>query len=498
MSLPEKKDDARYQQIAQLIALFESGCTAEAQYEAKRLIEIWPQDAECWRNYAFIVTRNGDDQTKQVLQQALIFNPDDVHLLRQLSRELVGQGNLKDAEIYLARAVNVAHQSPEILFEYASLQFQLQNFEKALASFLQLIRISPRVLDAYRGAINCQLKLRNRDAALEICLSGIEQMPDCAPLYLQRADLLMQQIEFAAAIIDYKRAIAFGEKSETCYLNLGVALKNCGEFSESLVFLKLATDGLLNYLSLHSQGLDRTRRIPTQKNLESHWAKLVLQSLKGRFAKHQIDWCLMAGTLLGIYRDGGFIRGDKDIDIAMPFEIDRGILVDILCQDGEFVVQSYYAKKWQQHAKYSLTIKHRASDICVDIFFLEPVSETCFLMGIDHPGQAILSQLSRFDFAYFAWQDEMWPVPGNVERYLLETYGNSWREPNPFYDTIISHPCRIASSIPVVLCYGYAHLYACLSNQKWKHALAYAEQLLQRREDELLNKIAAQCRAWDE
>jgi tetratricopeptide (TPR) repeat protein len=496
MSSLERDSNQRIDLIDNLIALFESGRAIEAQIAARQLVDLWPEDAECWRNYAFIVSRNGDSETEKVLRQALKLNPDSVVILRHLGRVLATQGKLSDAVDYLKQAVEIDHQCSEILFEYASIQFQLQDFEGALTSFYGLIQLNSRILDAYRGAISCQLKLQKISEAIELCNLGLMHFPNSAVLYRQSADLFMHHKEFTSAVVAYRNAITHGDISHICYLNLGIALKNCGEFSESLVFLKIAVNDLLTQLPLSSTSVDRIRRIPTQKKIQIDFAKQVLLKLKELFELHQIRWCLIAGTLLGVYRDGDLIRGDKDIDIAMPIHIDREWLKRILLYDGEFDIQSAYGEKHQQNAKYSLTIKHTKTDICVDVFFLEPVDDTSFLMGIDHPGQAILSRLSKFEFGWWMWQAESWPVPSNIEKYLLETYGERWSEPNPLYDTIISHPCRIAEAIPVVLCYGYAKLYADLLDKKWRHARAYTEQLLLRQDDMLLHKVREQCSLW--
>ena len=479
----------RHQLVAHVIALFEAGQKTEAEREAKRLVEAWPEDGECWRNYAIIATSNQSRDCRHILSRAVAFYPNDVAVLLRFGQILVADGDFFEAEKFLKRALVLQPQTSECLFEYAAVLYRLGNIEDALKYFLDLIALNPHILDAHLGAGACAQKLHKPDVAVSIYQLALRYFPQCADLHFQCANLFLQQAAFGEAVVCYQAAIACGQKSGDCYLNLGIALKNSGRFSESLGSLRLALEYLLQQLKSADDHVQLVRPMAMQKALPAPWAKKVLQSLKRRCAAYGLDWCLMAGTLLGIYRDGDFIRGDKDMDIGMRFDVDRARLEECLCGDGEFVKQTHFGKVVDQVSNYSFTVKHRQSDISVDIFFLQPFQDDYFLMGVDHPGQAILSRLTRFEFAQFCWQDEMWPVPSDVEAYFLEVYGVSWREPNPFYDTIISHPCRIAASIPVVLCYGYAQLYAYLSNQKWAHAFAYSEQLLGRQQDELLEDV---------
>lgn len=49
----------------------------------------------------------------------------------------------------------------------------------------------------------------------------------------------MQRLEFAAAIVDYNKMIAPGEKFSICYLNLGIVLNNSGGSFLKLFFFEI-------------------------------------------------------------------------------------------------------------------------------------------------------------------------------------------------------------------------------------------------------------------
>lgn len=107
--------------------------------------------------------------------------------------------------------------------------------------------------------------------------------------------------------------------------------------------------------------------------------------------KHEITYYMIAGTLLGAVRHGGFIPWDLDIDIAMPRgEYERFKAVCESEQDGRFFYLDYekdrlhmrphalfVAKNTRLHLKYdSANPKRKEKGIYLDIFPLdEPPAE---------------------------------------------------------------------------------------------------------------------------
>lgn len=217
-------------------------------------------------------------------------------------------------------------------------------------------------------------------------------------------------------------------------------------------------------------------------------ARATLDLLRARLNDAGIPWCLLAGTLLGIYRDGDILPYDKDMDLAIPAAIERRRVIAALGESGEFE----YRQRFRQRSDdtYSMSFVHAKQGVTVDFFFLHPDGDHHFIAGVDHPAQPMLCRIRRFEFAMHPWRGTQWPIPAAPEQYLEDVYGDKWRQPDPVFDTVLSNPNRLPQSIPLVICHGYERLYECLLEHHWKRAAAYCRQLQARRPDPLLEAIA--------
>ena len=72
----------------------------------------------------------------------------------------------------------------------------------------------------------------------------------------------------------------------------------------------------------------------------------------------------MAGTFLGIYRDGSLITGDKDIDIAVPWDVPREKLLELLIPYGFLSLPLTDGEPL-----WCTPVVHKATKVSVDIFF---------------------------------------------------------------------------------------------------------------------------------
>lgn len=105
--------------------------------------------------------------------------------------------------------------------------------------------------------------------------------------------------------------------------------------------------------------------------------------------RHQLQYYLFAGTLLGAARHQGFIPWDDDIDIAMPRE-DYNKLIQLFDGNNKYFLQSVYSDKYYTN-HYAKVLKNGTSFVeysaqnlkCkngmwVDIFPINPVPSSSF------------------------------------------------------------------------------------------------------------------------
>lgn len=173
-------------------------------------------------------------------------------------------------------------------------------------------------------------------------------------------------------------------------------------------------------------------------------AKQALEDFAALFPKSEWPWYLVSGTLLGVYRDGGFMAHDYDIDLGVnDGEVDVHAMLDKLDAAPEFVV-----KKIDHHLEVSrknsgdyaiqayrtmYKVIHR-DGVNLDIFIHYRDGDVLWHGSVIHRWDNKVYGLTEYDLAGV-------PVlgPDDPERYLTENYGD-WRTPVTDFDCTTGTP----------------------------------------------------------
>ena len=211
-----------------------------------------------------------------------------------------------------------------------------------------------------------------------------------------------------------------------------------------------------------------------------HHGDLVIQTLiatADAFRDAGLPFHLIGGTLLALYRDGTPFPHDKDIDLGVPFDVDRdavyqalaGGFTPVLPKDDPRAVAS---RQW------ILGFTHQPTGIGVDLLFMHPHGDMVRLnMGWpDHIG----TEMPAYGLEMLRWQDRDWPMPSPPERYLEGIYGPGWRKPERHYDTQVSNPSRTQESLPRAVTLGLMRLVEAVRAGQWAKADALGQQILAR------------------
>ena len=173
-------------------------------------------------------------------------------------------------------------------------------------------------------------------------------------------------------------------------------------------------------------------------------AKKALKDFAALFPKDQWPWYLVSGTLLGVYRDGGFMAHDYDIDLGVnDGEVDVVAMLDILEQSPEFVVKKvdhHLEVSRLSHGNYNIQayrtmykVIHR-DGVNLDIFIHYLEGDVLWHGSVIHRWDNKVYGLTDYELAGV-------PVlgPDEPDRYLTENYGD-WRTPVTDFDCTTGTP----------------------------------------------------------
>ena len=132
-----------------------------------------------------------------------------------------------------------------------------------------------------------------------------------------------------------------------------------------------------------------------------------------------LEWCLFAGTALGFFRDRKYIPWDNDIDIALLKRDDDELqaLSDALYAVGFNVGRDCVNNDGTQNRHFfgGMEEDHSEEDgVLVDVFHTFTEEEMQYLYAFD----AVV------------YKDDLFPLPGPIQSYLMHTYGGSFMVPD--------------------------------------------------------------------
>lgn len=145
-------------------------------------------------------------------------------------------------------------------------------------------------------------------------------------------------------------------------------------------------------------------------------AEINLENVVYILDRYAVEYRLIFGTLLGIYRDKSLIPYDIDIDLAIPFEYTEKFSVAMkrLINDYEF-----------RPIRYSkdMVFSFIRNGIYVDIYFFK-LNESTYKCG-----QYEIQQEDYNSYMKLNYRNQKYKTIRNPERFFIEYYGNDWRTP---------------------------------------------------------------------
>jgi tetratricopeptide (TPR) repeat protein len=423
-------------------------------------------------------------------------------------------GRVTEAEGCYRKLLKMHPGNADILNMLGVLAGQKNEYTNACQLIRQAIRINPGQASYYSN-LGLALRGANKlDEAISAFRKAIEIQPELAQAHNNLGSTLKRRGDLDAAIEAYRRALHIDTDYRDAQLNLAGTLLRAGkltpakEIIEHVLHLNPADVEMQHLLGLAfmdegnyddalktcMQSLQTmiNARLPPPtgtppQTLDRKLARQALLDLKKVLDGAGVEFFLRSGTLLGCMREGNFLEHDKDIDIGVFETVDKNTLL------GLITASEYFTQPADPHAEQntvSFSVQHR-NTTGFDIYFYRDTGDhyttDCFI-----PGRAYTKTFTRFSLKPVKFIGTSFLAPDNPDLYLTELYGN-WKEPDHYFDSMISSRNLDAGNETVSLCYACSRIVDALQKSDNERASAYCKQAL---ELDPGNRVIKQALNW--
>ncbi|WP_181566255.1 tetratricopeptide repeat protein [Helicobacter monodelphidis] len=384
--------------------------------------------------------------------------------------------------------------------------------EEALALFLKALESDSEMVMALSGTIEAYMNLGYSIHALEYIPKALELDPNNLGINLLYAKILIERyryneakkicerlyksypndpkvmvvyLQYLLSVNSYKTAKQISErllkisKSPSSYNNTGLIYLELGDMKTAIELFRKGFYQFIKHPISNSK--------PPEPFMEVSLAKEALLDIKRALDSLKIPFILVAGTLLGIYRDGDILPHDKDIDFGLPWNTPRLELINALKAYGYTCT---YSEEEIMGSKglWNISVAHIKYGIGIDFFFIQPRDDGYVYWGLDKNGKTFLTRNKKFGRSTIEYVGETFYIPDNPAEHLEEIYGEGWGTPQANYNTLILGANIVdISGVGIALCYNH-----CLGNiceGRYKKAHGYTMQLLSVHNDPILEKV---------
>lgn len=149
---------------------------------------------------------------------------------------------------------------------------------------------------------------------------------------------------------------------------------------------------------------------------------------------------LVAGTLLGFFRNGAPLAHDRDIDIGVMRDRGGGPDIAALLRAHDRILLPRIARPGDRY----FGVQYKG--VAVDIFLFDPHEGSLTCGFSDMPGD-IQWRFRSFGIRAAEFNGRPWPIPDQPEDYLAQTYGPHWRVPDRAFASAVSSPALFRTDI---------------------------------------------------
>jgi len=233
-----------------LIAMMQAGRYAEAESQARALIDRQPNSGFAWKVFGVSLMMQGRDAL-QALQKATELLPDDAEAHCNLGNALQDRGKAADAAASYRRALQIKPDLAEAHDSLGTALRDLGQLDEAVASHGRALRIRPNYAEAHGNLGNALLGLGKREEALASYRRALQINPELAEAHNNSGNALRDLGRRDEALASYRRALKIRPNYAEAHANLGNALFDLGRLAEAVASYRHALELQPAYAQAH-------------------------------------------------------------------------------------------------------------------------------------------------------------------------------------------------------------------------------------------------------
>ena len=386
------------------------------------------------------------------------------------------------------------------------------DYEQAYYCFKAIIDQDPNCAPALAGMANVYYETYQRHKAWECAKKAVELLPRHSFTLGLALQCALSLGKFDVAKQYAKRAYKLAPKAADGIKSYLLYLKHTGETAkiERLARELLAVDKNVLTLLVAGGAFETIGRIPeairiyrraitdvmaanpppptaiTRGAGAHEKSKIALLTIKQHLDSLGVPFCLAHGTLLGIYRDGDLLFGDSDVDVMLPWSVEREWLAGELARLGCRIEASPQELRSAQ-GQWGFGVRLPPDESVVELTFLKPENGKVWF-GFARGQYTIKLPLSPFKFTTMQYLGIPFPIPHPCDVHLREIYGEGWHTRTRNRNFFVINP-NIVDEGNIRVAYTFAQILSGLTKGDYKKAQGYTEQLLSVYDDPLLYEL---------
>ena len=271
------------EQLASLLAHYQSGRFDEAEKLAISLTQEFPNHQIGWKVLGVVLKQTGRViDALAAMQKSVQIAPQDAEAHNNLGNTFKELGRLEDAEASLKSAIALNPDYAEAHYNLGITFKELGRLDEAEARYKQAIALKPNYVDAHNNLGNTLRELRRLDEAEASLKSAIELKPDYAEAYNNLGITFKELGRFDEAEAAYKQAIALDPAYAKALFSLGNMLHELGRLEEAEVSYKQAIALKPGYPDAHNNLGNTLKELGRLDEAEARYNQAI--TLKADFA----------------------------------------------------------------------------------------------------------------------------------------------------------------------------------------------------------------------